>query len=60
MISYIIENSDTIISTATGVVTIASVITASTDTPKPDTWLGKLYKILEILALVLGKTKHKG
>lgn len=57
ILNYAINNADTIISAATGVVTIASVITASTDTPKPETFLGKLYKVLEILALVIGKTK---
>jgi hypothetical protein len=59
MLTYIFENADTILSTATGVVTIASVVTAHTDTPAPDTWLGKVYKVLEILALVYGKTKQK-
>jgi hypothetical protein len=60
MLAYILENPEVVISTATSVVTIASVITASTDTPPPDTWLGKAYKILEVLALVLGKAKRQG
>jgi hypothetical protein len=58
-ITYAFDNADTIISTATAVVTAASILTAATDTPKPDTWLGKLYKILEVLALVIGRAKDK-
>lgn len=59
MLAYVIENADTIVSVATGAVTVASVITASTETPKPETTLGKLYKILEVIALVIGKAKKK-
>jgi hypothetical protein len=59
ILTYAFDNADTLISTATGVITIASVVTASTETPKPESFLGKLYKILEVLALVIGKAKHK-
>lgn len=59
MLAYILDHSDTIISTATGVVTIASIVTASTETPPPETVLGKIYRILEVLALVMGKAKNK-
>lgn len=58
-ITFAYDHADAIVSTATGVVTIASIITAATDTPPPDTWLGKAYKVLEVLALVLGKAKSK-
>lgn len=58
MLDYILANPDRILSVATAVVTAASVVTASTDTPSPETWLGKLYKLLEILALVVGKAKR--
>lgn len=59
MFDYIIANPDRILTVATSVVTIASIITTATDTPAPETFLGKLYKILETLALVMGKAKDK-
>lgn len=58
MLEYVINNADTIVSVATGAVTVASVITAATETPAPESKLGKLYKILEIIALVIGKAKR--
>ncbi len=59
MLDYIIANPDRILTAATTVVSVASVITAATETPKPETFLGKLYKVLELLALVVGKAKQK-
>jgi hypothetical protein len=41
------------------VVTVASLIAASTPTPKDDVWIGKLYKFLDLLALNIGKAKEK-
>ena len=41
------------------VVTVASLIAASTPTPKDDVWIGKLYKFLDLLALNIGKVKDK-
>lgn len=58
MLDYLISNPDRILTIATSVVTIASIVTTATDTPKPETFLGKLYKILEALALVVGKAKQ--
>ena len=43
----------------TVVVTVASLIAASTPTPKDDVWIGKLYKFLDLLALNIGKAKEK-
>jgi len=37
----------------------ASVICALTPTPKDDKFLGKAYKVIETLALVIGKTKQR-
>jgi len=59
MLSYIIEHPERILQIATGVVTFASLITANTDTPDPATWLGKVYRVIEILAIVYGKTKQQ-
>ena len=43
----------------TGVVCAASIICSITPTPKDDALIGKLYKILEIAALNIGKAKEK-
>jgi hypothetical protein len=59
MFDYIIENPDRIVSIATAAVTIASFITMKTETPDPDTFLGKAYRIIEIIAMVYGKAKNK-
>ena len=37
----------------------ASVITALTPTPKDDTILAKIYKVIETIALVVGKAKQR-
>ena len=47
-----------IVSYATIIVTVASIIAASTPTPKDDVWIGKAYKFLEVLALNVGKAKQ--
>ena len=43
----------------TVVVTVASLVAASTPTPKDDVWIGKLYKFIDLLALNIGKAKEK-
>ena len=48
-----------IVSTVTLIVTVASLIAASTPTPKDDQWMGKLYKFIDMLALNIGKAKEK-
>ena len=47
------------ISIVTMIVTAASLIAASTPTPKDDVWIGKLYKLVDALALNVGKAKEK-
>ena len=44
---------------ATTIVTVASLIAASTPTPKDDEWIGKIYKFIDLLALNIGKAKDK-
>ena len=41
------------------IVTVASLVAASTPTPKDDAWIGKLYKFVDLLALNIGKAKQK-
>ena len=45
---------------ATGIVTLASVITSITGTPNPNTLWGKVYKGIEVLALIVHRAKEKG
>jgi hypothetical protein len=41
------------------IVTIASAIAALTPTPKDDKFIGKLYKIIDVCALNIGKAKEE-
>jgi len=41
-------------------VTLASAIAAATPTPTPGTPLAMLYKVIDVLALNIGKAKQKG
>jgi hypothetical protein len=43
----------------TSLVTLASTITAITDTPSDTSLRGKIYKIIEFFALVTEKTKQR-
>ena len=49
-----------IIGYVTMIVTVASLVAASTPTPKDDVWIGKLYKFIDIIALNFGKAKDTG
>jgi hypothetical protein len=44
----------------TAVVTLASTIAAVTPTPKKGSKLGMAYKLIDLLALNIGKAKDKG
>jgi len=57
VISYIIDNADSIIGAATAVVAAASAICALTPTPKDDSIVAKVYTVVEWLALNVGKAK---
>ena len=48
-----------IVGYVTMIVTVASLVAASTPTPKDDVWIGKLYKLIDLLALNIGKAKEK-
>jgi len=45
--------------TVTSIVTVASLIAASTPTPIDDGWIKKLYGYLDLLALNIGRAKDK-
>lgn len=57
--NIIIEKAQDLSVLITTLVTIASGITAITNTPPNTTFRGKLYKIIEFFALVTEKTKQK-
>lgn len=40
-------------------ISICSVVCFATPTPSPDTWLGKSYKVIEIIAFNFGRAKDK-
>ena len=47
----------TIINSVTLIVTIASIIAAITPTPKDDIWIGKINRLVDLLALNIGRAK---
>ena len=48
-----------LISIITTVVTIASIVAASTSTPKDNEIVAKIYKFIDLLAINIGKAKDK-
>ena len=58
-INYILENKEDLIAIVGSVVALASLVAALTPTPKDDSWIGKAYKIVDWLALNVGKAKDK-
>jgi hypothetical protein len=59
IIAYLVTNVDSIIAALTAVVTAASAIAALTPTPKDDGFAAKAYKVVDWLALNIGKAKDK-
>ena len=57
--SWILEHKDALIGIITGVVALASAIAALTPTPRDDGWVSKAYKLIDLLALNVGKAKDK-
>jgi len=60
MLETLTSNIEIIVSTLTGIITIASIVIAGTATPDPDSALGKVYKVVELLSLTVGKAKETG
>jgi hypothetical protein len=59
IIIYLTNNADNIIAALTAVVAAASAIAAITPTPTDDSIAAKAYKIVDWLALNIGKAKDK-
>ena len=60
VLTWISAHADQIIGALTSIVTGASALAALTPTPKDDSFIGKLYKVVDFLALNIGKAKDKG
>ena len=57
IITYLISNADNLLAVATAIVAAASAIAALTPTPKDNDLAIKAYKVLDWLALNIGKAK---
>jgi len=57
ILNWIITNASDLIGVAATIIAAASAVAALTPTPKDDTWVAKLYKIVDWLALNVGKAK---
>lgn len=49
------DNIVEIVNWITAVVTIASIVAATTSTPKDNEWLANFYKFINLLAINIGK-----
>jgi hypothetical protein len=59
IISYLVTNVDSILFAVSAVVAAASAVAALTPTPKDDSVVAKVYKVVDWLALNVGKAKDK-
>ena len=59
IISYLVANVDSILFAVSAVVAAASAVAAITPTPKDDSIVAKAYKVLDWVALNVGKAKDK-
>ena len=59
IISYLVANVDSILFAISAVVAAASAVAALTPTPKDDSIVAKAYKVIDWVALNVGKAKDK-
>ena len=59
IVTYLVNNADGIMGVVAAVVAAASAVAAMTPTPTDDTWVAKAYKVVDWLALNVGKAKEK-
>ena len=59
MITWILEHQLDLVHAVTATSAAFAAIAAVTPTPKDDTWAAKAYKIVDWLALNIGKAKDK-
>ncbi len=58
-INWIGENWESVLAVITAVIAVASAVSAMTDTPKDDAIVSKIKRIIDALALNVGKAKKK-
>lgn len=58
-ITWILDNWVGLAAAVTGLMAAASAITALTPTPRDDAALAKLYRLIELIGLVVGKAKRE-
>lgn len=58
--AWIISHKEQLLNIAASIVAVFSLISAVTPTPKEGTTLAKLYKVIDWLALNIGKAKDTG
>ena len=59
LVTWILIHKFELINVVTAIVATASAIAALTPTPKDDGWASKAYKLIDWLALNVGKAKDK-
>lgn len=59
IVTWILSNKLELINVATAIVAAASAVAALTPTPKDNGWAAKAYKLIDWLALNVGKAKDK-
>ena len=59
IINWVMEHNSELVGILTGIVTVASAIAALTPTPKDDGIVKKIYGLLDMLAINVGKAKEK-
>lgn len=58
IINYILDNGEALLNAATAIVAACSAIAALTSTPVDDGIVRKLYKVIDFLALNIGRAKQ--
>jgi hypothetical protein len=59
IVTWILSNKLELINVVTAIVAAASAVAALTPTPKDNGWVAKAYKLVDWLALNVGKAKDK-
>lgn len=58
LINWITDNGDTVWGIVSGVIAVAAMVATLTPTPKDDTAVSQLKKLLDILAMNIGHAKN--
>lgn len=58
-INWATENWESVLAVITAVIAVASAVSAMTDTPKDDAIVSKIKRLIDAMALNVGKAKKK-